>query len=171
MGPGPDNKGSFPDKSFIRAVSFTLVVFALMLAAISIFSYFISRTEDSEIIKTEKKQAQKIELPKVLYNLAGLVLQLEKSSFIIEASVPQIDDNGQLSQKTDRRKVNITSATRITRLTFVSQEGRSGKAPVETPMAFKDIKVGDYIEVISSQDISQASEFEATQARFLPKNF
>ncbi|MCX6761062.1 MAG: hypothetical protein NTZ84_03115 [Candidatus Nealsonbacteria bacterium] len=117
------------------------------------------------------QEAQKIIIPKVLYNLAGLVQELDKNSFILEASIPQLNDSGKPIQKKETRKVNITSATRFSRLTFVSQEGETGKAPVETPMTFSDIKVGDYIEVIANQDISQALEFEASQARSLPREF
>jgi len=74
-----------------------------------------------------------------------------------------------LTQKIESRKVFVTSNTKFSRLTFVAQEGTSQKTPQETNIFFKDLKVKDYIEVISNQDISQSPEFEATQIRVLPR--
>jgi regulatory protein YycI of two-component signal transduction system YycFG len=114
---------------------------------------------------------QKITVPKVLYSLAGLVQKVEENSFTLEASIPQIDASGNPVQKKEIRTVKVTPATTFSQLTFVIQEGEAGKVPVEKPMSFSDIKIGDYVEVISDQDISQASEFEASQTRFLPIEF
>jgi len=117
------------------------------------------------------QQEQKITIPKVIYNLAGLVQKLEENSFILEASIPQLDQSGKVTQKKETRKINVTADTKFSRLTFVAQPGSTGKSPLETPMTFGEIKVGDYIEVIANQDISQAQDFEATQVRELPRNF
>jgi hypothetical protein len=117
------------------------------------------------------QENQKIVIPKVLYNLAGLVQKTEENFFIMEADIPQLDENGKPIQKKEIRKVIITMSTGFSQLKFVAQEGKAGRAPVETPITFKDIKEGDYVEVISNQDISQDKEFEAGRVRSLPKTF
>lgn len=167
---GPEFKNEPPLRgSLIRTLGFVFIIFIIALIAVTIIP---QRGSEFQGLSSEKGQeSARIELPKILYNLVGLVQDLDEDSFILQASIPQVNESGQLYQKTEERRVNITASTKITKLTFVSQEGQSGKTPVETPMTFDDIKVGDYIEVIASQDISQVAEFEADQARFLPKNF
>jgi len=114
---------------------------------------------------------QNIIVPSVIYNLAGLVKEIKESSFVLEASIPQVDQAGKVTQKKEMRKINVTANTRFSHLTFVAQPGTTAKSPLETPMNFNEMKVGDYIEVIASQDISKAQDFEASQVRELPRNF
>lgn len=121
-------------------------------------------SKDSEIVS----EAPKVSLPKVLYNLAGTIKEIENQTILLEASIPQIDEAGQPVAKREMRRVKITNLTKFSLLTFVeTQPGR--KTPQETSITFKNLKVGDYIDVISNQDISQAEEFEATQIRVLPR--
>ncbi len=117
----------------------------------------------------KKEEPPKVTLPKVLYNLAGPIQKLEKNSLILEANIPQLNEQGQLTPKIESRKVLITAKTKFSRLIFVAQEGKNQKTPQETNISFNDLNLKDYIEVISNQDISQAQEFEATQIRVLPR--
>ena len=114
------------------------------------------------------KEEPKIILPSILYNLSGVIKELEQDSFLFGAKLTELDEKGQILEKTEIRKVIITSTTKFNRLTFVETEpGR--KTIKESPIIFQDLKVGDYIEAVSNQDISRAEEFEATLIRILPK--
>lgn len=118
--------------------------------------------------KETPEEEPKIILPTILYNLSGTIKKLEKDSLSFEAKLTQLDEKGQLIEKMEIRKAIITSTTKFNRLTFVEAEpGR--KTIKESPIAFKDLKMGDYIEAVSNQDISHAEEFEATLIRILAK--
>ncbi|MBZ9578501.1 hypothetical protein KJA14_01480 [Patescibacteria group bacterium] len=117
-------------------------------------------------------EVPEITQPKVLYNLAGSIEKIEflKDSLVLEATIIQIDETGQPIQKTEIRKVIVTPFTKFSHLTFVETEPNR-RTPQEASITFKDLKTGDYIEVVSNQDISQAEEFEAIKIRVLPKSF
>jgi hypothetical protein len=151
-----------------RTILLIIVVSILILTAVI---FFLRQKIWPSVNLETGQEKQKIVIPKVIYNLAGLVQKMEENSFILEASIPQLDKNGNPTQIKEIRRVKITPLTRFSRLTFVAQEGKVGKAPVETLITFKDIKGGDYIEVISNQDISHDKEFEASQIRTLPQSF
>lgn len=152
-----------------------VMLVVITLLGLFIYGYYFSKeippSEIPSLVSEEIPQKEiKITLPKVLYNLAGTIKNLEKNSFVLEAGIPLLDENNQVVQKIEIRKVLITSATKISQLTFVTQAGTDKKTPKEILLTFKDLKIGDYVEVISNQDISQAPEFEVTQVRVLPKS-
>lgn len=118
---------------------------------------------------SEGAESPKVTLPQVLYNLAGSIRKMEQDSFLLEASIPILNGNNQLTQKTEIRKVFVTPITRFSSLNFITQGNK--KIPQETKITFQDLKIGSYVEVISNQDIFQKPEFEATQIRILPKSF
>ena len=145
-----------------------ILILIVIIVLISTKYYFSQKRTPSISEEEAPEEEQKIILPKILYNLTGVIHELNKGSLLFEASIPQIDENGQPVEKTETREAKITQLTKFTQLTFIETEpGR--KIPKETPITFQDFKIGDYIEVISNQDISQAEEFEATQIRILPK--
>lgn len=153
-------------------IGLILVFTIFLIGFISFFSYYLSRVRAPSLPpETEiPEEIPKITSPKILYNLAGTIEKIEKDSIIFKATIPQLDEKGQPIEKTEIRKAQITPATKFTRLTFVEIEPER-KTPKETPITFKDLQVGDYIEVVSNRDISQLEEFETTQIRVLPKSF
>ncbi len=106
---------------------------------------------------------------KIFYNVGGVIKKIEDSYIILEANIPQITQDGIVSQKIELRRVFITPATKIIQLTFVSKKGESSKSPQESPISLHELKMGDYIEAIGNKDISASQEFEAIQIRALPK--
>ena len=148
------------------------IVIFIILAALVLFPWFQSSKAPFPEVKTPgKEEAPKIILPKILYNLAGVIQKLEKDTVLLEATIPQLNEAGEPIQKTETRKVLITTATKFTQLTFLAGADPKKKTPVETAVTFKELKAGDYVEVISNQDISQKEEFTAIQIRILPKSF
>lgn len=148
-----------------------ILVFIILVGLIS-YNFFISKPPYPPIPEVEKpkevQETQKITPPKILYNLSGPIQKIEKDSIIFLAIITQFDETGQPIEKTETRKAIITPFTKFSQLTFVEIEpGR--KTPKETQISFKDLKVGDFVEVISNQDISRAEEFEAIQVRILPR--
>jgi len=112
--------------------------------------------------------AQKpITIPKVLYNISGTVTEITADFLLIEAVVIELDEEGQLVQKTELRKALLTPATQFTRLLFVTQEGTNRKTPQETQIGIGELQIGNSIEVLSKQDISSKEEFEVTKVRVL----
>lgn len=164
---------SQPQKESILKIILEVIGGLLILFIFLTISYFGKKEAPPPIFQKEeaskKENQQQIILPKVLYNLAGPIQELQKDSLTFEASIPEINGAGQLAPKTELRKVLITTTTKFSRLAFVAQEGTNQKTPQETAISFKDFKVKDYIEVISNQDISQAQEFTAVQIRILPQ--
>ncbi|KPJ57233.1 hypothetical protein AMJ49_01315 [Parcubacteria bacterium DG_74_2] len=144
-----------------------IVVFIILIGLISLKLILFKKEAPGPEAETPQ-EVPKITPPKVIYNLAGTITKIEKDTLSFEATIPQVDEAGQPITKTEMRKAIIAPLTKFTRLTFVETEpGR--KTPKETQISFKDLKIGDYIEVISNQDISRAEEFEITQIRALPR--
>lgn len=115
-------------------------------------------------------QTPKAELPKVLYNLGGTVESLGADSFIIEAKIPEITEDYILVHRSELRTILVTPQTKITRLTFVVEQGTNQKRPKETEISLAALKLGDSIEVISNKDVREGNEIQATQIRILPSN-
>jgi len=126
---------------------------------------------NSELATKKEKAKPQITIPSILYNLSGIIQDLGKNAIVLKASVSQLDENGNPSQRIEVRKVLVNSATQISKLAFVTQKDTNKRVPQETPLSFGDLKVGDPIEVISSQDVSSKEEFEAVKVRMLPKGF
>lgn len=124
---------------------------------------------NTPLVSTPEVRQKPIELPKVLYNLTGMIQSMGKDYIVINATLSRLDKAGKLIQVQEERKAIITPSTRFSQLTFVAQEGTNRKTPRETALKFSDFIRGDYIEVISNKDISTAKEFEATQIRMLPR--
>jgi hypothetical protein len=115
--------------------------------------------------ETPSQQTPTITIPKILYNLYGNVQKIEENDIIFEAQIPQIDQNNQGSFGKEIRKIIITPSTEFTKLIFVTDKTTGIQMPTEIKITLKDIKIGNYIEVLSNQNISQAEEFEATKIR------
>ena len=110
---------------------------------------------------------QPITIPKVLYNISGTVTEITADFLLLEAIVIELDEEGQLIQKTELRKALLTPTTQFTRLVFVTQEGTNRKTPQETQIGIGELQIGNSIEVLSKQDISSKEEFEVTKVRVL----
>ena len=166
-----------PEKGNLLKIILEVIGGILILSIFLMLVYFsdsISKIikEQASLQKGEvakEEEPPQVTLPKVLYNLAGPIQQLGVGMLVLEAEIPQLTETGEVSQKIESRKVFVTASTKFSRLTFVAQAGNSQKTPQETVIAFKDLKVKDYIEVVSNQDISQAAEFTAVQIRILPR--
>jgi len=159
-------------KIFLEVIG-ALLILSIFLMLIYFGDAIYKKTREKLLLQEKempkKEEPPKITLPTVLYNLVGPIQELEKNSLILEAGIIQLNEQGQPTHKIELRKVFVTSNTKFSRLTFVSQEGTNQKIPQETSIFFKDLKVKDYIDVISNQDISQSPEFEAIQIRVLPR--
>lgn len=165
---------NFDFKKIIKIVAVIVGIFIISLVSIHLYFSYILKGKVSVLpFSPSQKTATptpKITLPKILYNLTGSILKLENNTVFFDAGIPQIDENGQPVQKREQRTALITPTTKFSSLTFVNQEGSDKKTPLETPLTFKDLRVGDFIEVISNRDISQTAEFEITQLRVLLKS-
>ena len=156
-------------KKILPVILITLILFFLVIIIL-----FFSFQKGPEVvlspeIKVPQKEPPKITLPKIIYNLAGTVKNFDKKSITFEASIPQLDEKGEAITKIEIRTALIAPTTKFTRLSFVTQPETDRQTPLEISITFQDIKIGDYIEVISNQDISQKDEFEATLIRILPR--
>lgn len=169
------SQGKIPARIIIIGA---IAIFIVSISSVLFSNYYLSKkiAEIESRLKLPQEaelpqKGPKISIPKILYNLAGVIQKLEKSSLVLEATIPQLDETGQLTQKTEIRRVIVGSATKLSRLAFVTEEGTDRRISKETPIILRDLKIGDYIEVISNQDISGKQEFEATKIRILPKGF
>lgn len=141
----------------------------LILAAVVFISPSFKETDvPPPLPEEEEKKEPEIVLPKVLYNLSGIIKSTGENFFIMEAFIPELDKDNQLVRRVETRKVFITPDTKISRLTFVAGEDEGRKTPKETSITFNILKAGDSIEVVSKKDISRIEEFEAIKVRILP---
>ena len=169
---------TFIRKSYLKEITIIGLILIFITLLLSVyFNYYLSKKvfqlelefQKQAALKKEQKETPQISLPKVLYNLTGEIKSLEGDTIVFDANIPVMTEDNQLRSKIETRKAIITPNTKITTLTFLQKEGENKKAPVETNISLKELKIGDYIEVISNQDISQKEEFEITQIRVLPQ--
>ncbi len=157
----------------MRKILLLLIIFSLLIVLLGIIYYFYSSQkkpfQSVEIPKTETQQKTKITLPKAFYNLTGRVKNYDKNSITFEATIPMLNEKGEVIRKKEIRKALILPTTKFSKLTFVAQSETGKKIPKEEKISLTDIKIGDLIEVISNQDISSKKEFEVFKVRVLPK--
>ncbi len=105
-------------------------------------------------------------LPKSIYNVVGVIEEIEKDSIILKANLQKQDDSGKIINYSEYRRAKITSQTKFIKLKFIEiAPGR--KAPKEIPISLKDLRKGDYIEVVSNQDVFEEKEFPVIKVRLL----
>ena len=114
-------------------------------------------------------EAPRAALPEILYNLTGEIQSVGSDSLVFEAAIPEIDENENFSSRIEERKALFTPSTRVTRLTFILQEGTNTRRPQETEATIQDLHIGDMIEVISNRDVKTQEEIEAIHIRILPR--
>jgi len=157
----------------MRKVFLLLIIFSLLIVLLGIIYYFYSSQkkpfQSVEISKTETQEKTKITLTKAFYNLTGRVKNYDKNSITFEATIPMLNEKGEVIRKREIRKALILPTTKFSKLTFIAQPETGAKIPKEEKISLTDIKIGDLIEVISNQDISSKKEFEVFQVRVLPK--
>ncbi|MBU4455206.1 hypothetical protein KJ586_01695 [Patescibacteria group bacterium] len=155
------------------------VLLAVLIIEAMLISYFYKEPFKSEPNKqkvaspvsstTENKtESPKITMPKVIYNLSGVIQKIEQNSVVLEANISYIDETNQVAQKKETKKIIITPATKFSRLTITATAQENTKKIQENEMAAEDLKVGDNIEAIAASNINNVQEFEATQIRILP---
>jgi flagellar basal body-associated protein FliL len=154
----------------MKKIFIILIIFLILIAGfLSYYFHFPKeKTKAPQKKETLPPPPPAVVLPKVIYNLSGEIKKIEPNAIIFEASIPVLGENNQITQKKEIRKAIITPSTTFNKISFVEVEEKRKKV-VESPITFKDLKIGDLIEVISNQDISHAEEFEATQIRVFPR--
>ena len=155
-------------KIIVIGIIVAFCTFIVSLLGNYYLSQELKKIECSRIQITHKRNSE-ITMPKAIFNLAGTIKKIEGNRITLKASVPYLDKQGKPAQKTEVRTALITPSTRFTSLIFVSQPNLKTKIPQETQISLEDLKIGDYIEVIAKQDISQEQEFEVSQIRILPR--
>ena len=167
--PNSDIKEIFAQ--FKRRLTLTIIIgitiFLVILGSIFVY-YQIKQKESSSLKPGVPSSVPNVATPGILYNLAGKIEKLEGETIVFEAIVPQIDERNQLLSKKETRRAIVTSNTSFIRLITAAQQESGAGTSQENQIGFKDLKIGDYIEVISGQNISQAMEFEAVKVRVLP---
>jgi len=162
----------FMNKLLLKVI-ITGIIVIFCVSIVSLLSNYYLFQELKKIkyprIQVPHKKISKITMPKVIFNVAGTVEKIEGNRITLKASIPYLDEQGNPAQKTEVRTALITPSTKFTSLIFVSQPNLKTKIPQETQISLEDLKIGDYIEVIAKQDISQKQEFEVSQIRILPR--
>ncbi|MBU4257425.1 hypothetical protein KKC04_03355, partial [Patescibacteria group bacterium] len=86
------------------------VLLAVLIIEAMLISYFYKEPFKSEPNKqkvaspvsstTENKtESPKITMPKVIYNLSGVIQKIEQNSVVLEANISYIDETNQVAQK------------------------------------------------------------------------
>lgn len=148
-----------------------LILFIIIVVLALVAFLFGALSQEQQRVSRETQTQQPpspppVTLPSVLYNVSGAVRSVAENSFVMEAKIPEVQNNSivhQLQTKT----VHITTNTRITRLRLMSQEDGT-KKPEESAISFSALQRGDQVEVVSGQEVREEVEIQATQVRVLP---
>ena len=159
-------------------IMFTLIAIIFLIAGIGagilISGNLINKQHSPDIsqnIKPEPKvqpELPKITMPEILYNLTGLIQEIEEDFIVIEVNIPYVDETNQIAHKTEIRKAMITVETNFSNMEFINTKEPNRKTIQESEITLQDLKIGDQIEVISNKDIKDKREFEAVRIRILP---
>lgn len=155
------------------------ILLAILIIGVMLFSYFYKepfklKPNKQEVASPASSTTEnmieppKITMPKVIYNLSGVIQKIEQNSITLEANISYIDETNQVARKKEIKKIIITPATKFNRLTIVATAQENTKKIQENEIASEDLKVGDNIEAIAASNINNVQEFEATQIRILP---
>lgn len=154
-------------RRFVLTIIIGIVIILIVIGG-AFFYYQKKQKESSPPKPGVSSSVPNVSIPGVLYNLAGRIEKIEGEAIVFEAIIPQIDERNQLISKKETRRAIVTSDTSFIRLITAAQQEAGLGVSQENQITFKDLKIGDYIEVISSQNISQLIEFEAVKIRVLP---
>jgi len=168
----PEEK--FSSQSTFESKKFVLITIIILVIVIALgaFSYYSQKEEPINGVKLppqeeEESKTPPVTVPDVLHNLRGTIKEFDKGNIVMEAEIPQIDEDGKLVSLAEIKKILITPDTKITSLSFVIHEQTGKKIPREEDIRFQDLQVGDYIEVLSGQNIRIEKEFEVSKVRIL----
>lgn len=142
-----------------------LVLFLIIFLLIFFSLYFSNKDDGKKIIPPEDippaQELPKINVPVALYNLFGTVKSIQSEKIIFEAKIPQFDENNRDVSRNEIREIIITPLTEFKSLVFVTDKATGLTLPTELKAVLEDIKIGNYIEVISSKNIKDLKIFEA----------
>ena len=161
---------SQPSKKLTSTTIIIIVIVACVILGSFILCYLPEKKPVGPQQPPEEEtpaEEEKITTPTVIYNLAGSIEEIRERIIVFEAVIPQIGEGNQLIPKKETRRVLVGLGTEIYSLNYVLHEETGKKIPKETKLSFEDLKVGDYVEVISSENIRDKEEFGATKIRVL----
>ncbi len=115
----------------------------------------------------EKSQVSPAFFPKRIYNLSGTIQKIKDNSIVFKTNVPYLNKEGKVVKIKEIREAMITPETKFFKLQFV-KIGPNRKTPKQMIISFEDLKVGNFIEVFSNQDISKLKKFKAKKVILLP---
>ncbi|MFA6096460.1 MAG: hypothetical protein WC788_02425 [Candidatus Paceibacterota bacterium] len=117
-------------------------------------------TEEPVVERSDIKpipEQERIIVPKIIYNLSGKITKIDGNTIVFNAEMYNVDEEGVRTVREEERKAIVNPQTKVSSLTFVN------RTPVEKNIRLSDLKPGDYIEAISSSDISKADDFLAAK--------
>ncbi len=159
-------KNKFIELVLVNSASLLLILVVVSAAAFLIkgAKEKIDKPDNGGLPETRNSapllpKSGEVALPKILYNLSGIIIKIEGNTVIFDAEINRKDENGQIVKSLESRKAVISAATKLSKFSFI------GGVPTEEKLVMADFKPGNYIEVISDRDISKALEFSATQLR------
>ena len=117
-------------------------------------------TEEPVVERSDIKpipEQEKIIVPKIIYNLSGKITKIDGNTVVFNAEIYNVDEEGVRTVREEERRAIVNPKTKLSSLTFIN------RAPVEKDIRLGDLNPGDYIEAISSSDISKANDFLAAK--------
>lgn len=105
----------------------------------------------------ETQERQRVEIPAALYNHSGKILKLEKNAITFNAELFNIREKNTVKKELQERRALVDDKTKIKRLSFENNIVK------EEEIDYKDLKVGDYVEVMATTNIAKAEEFVASK--------
>lgn len=149
-------------KGLFAVLAIALITAALMNAGI------FWKNEGTKEIGSDKPDAkpvpvqEKIIVPKVIYNLSGKIKKIDGNTIVFNAEIFSVDEKGERSVLEEERRAIVNSQTKVSSLSFVD------RSPVKKEIKPSTLKPGDYVDILSGSDISNAEEFLASQITLKP---
>ena len=123
----------------------------------------ISQPEREQVIP----QPRPVSLPTTVYNLSGIIQSIGASSFVMEAKIPEGIEGNTILYSLEQKTIEVLPTTKITKITFVQEEGTNRKLVEETTIPFSALQQGNSIEVVSNKEVRTEGKIQATQIRIL----
>ena len=141
-----------------------ILLFLILIIVVGLIGYFMGTISSSNELNKYKEAVNLFspELPDEIFLITGTIKAIDNSITIETISLEERVLPGE-EYKTEERKVNINSETKIVRWNpFLIIDENSSESE-EIPISLSELKIGDGISVQASENIKVKKEFTAVK--------
>jgi hypothetical protein len=176
-----EEKNNIKD-AFLNNKKNLIIIFVSLVVIISMVGFYLFKINKPKVNSPKEPVSQENQealIPEVIYNLNGNVKSISENVIIFEADNYETGKSGSATDERDENnqpvkskkiiQVQTDANTEFTYLNFVIHKETGKKIPQLVKMNLEDFKIGDYVEVMSDQNIKDKETFLASKVRLISR--